>query len=222
MRDVTFRTEIELASRVVAYLTDYGWDVYQEVQPERYGPVIDIVATQGSLVRIIECKLSLTAALIEQAMRHRQMAHYTHIATPSKRPVKGYFAYETLLRHESIGWLAVSSYNIREQVSAKLNRRAWARHISQALRQEHKTFSQAGSANGDYFTPFKDTCRRWKRFVEMHPGCTLKEIIAAEGHHYICDSTARSSMAMWIREGKVRGIRADYDRVIRLYPEMET
>ena len=64
--------ELELAKSVVEWLQDQHWEVYQEVQ--RYSTTADIVAVQGPLVWVVECKTSLSIGVMLQASRW--MAHY--------------------------------------------------------------------------------------------------------------------------------------------------
>lgn len=217
-----FKSEQELAAKVVSWLSEFEWTVYQEVRVGGYGPIADIVATRGPILRVIECKMSFTATLAEQALRHKTFAHYVHVAVPSKQiDKKGSFALERLLMHEGIGLLNITPTYISEWRKAKFFRKAFVEDIRRHLKEEHKTYAAAGNAKNQYWTPWRSTCDNWKRYVEQHPGCTLKEIISNEGHHYASDVTARTAMAKWITAGKVKGITCVRDKKnkILLYPE---
>lgn len=231
-------TEQELAEIIVWWLNEFKWTVYQEVQWERYGATIDIVATRGPLLRVVECKMSFTSAVIEQAWRHRHYAHLVHIATPvTWRTTKGRTILVKAMQHLGIGHLEANSHDdydfrlheskgvvreVHERYRSRFERRAAAHLIRAKLCEEQKTFAPAGNANGLRFTPWKATCKRWAEYVALHPGCTLKEIVAEAEHHYLSDASAKISMARWIQDGHVKGIQIERDgRLIRLYPVEE-
>lgn len=223
-----FENEEKLASVIVDYLKDFEWEVYQEVQLGDGGPIIDIVGTRGPLLRVVECKLSLSTALLEQAIRISPWAHYTHVATPSLRTRKGHHACKTLLRYEGIGYLTARGsyyeedvYTIREDVPPLFRRTAVTECIRRHLNEKQKTWAPAGNATGSRYTPFRDTCERWKRFVKNNPGCTLKQVVEHEKHHYSSDSTAKTVMVKWILSGVVRGIVIKEGKPLKLYPSEE-
>lgn len=84
-------SEQALARAAVAYLHDHHWDVYQEVRYEPAHGVADIVAVQGKIVCVVECKASLSLDVIAQAWRWTSFAHYTWIAVPkAKRESNAY------------------------------------------------------------------------------------------------------------------------------------
>ena len=64
--------ETVLAEKVIAWLEDYGWDVYQEVQIFPAGEVCDIVAVQNRIVWAIETKTTFCLAVIAQAEKWKQ------------------------------------------------------------------------------------------------------------------------------------------------------
>lgn len=72
--------EEDLGPPVVAWLTAWGWDVYQEVVVG--DGVADIVATRGPVVWIIELKLSFSLSLLDQAYHRRRYAHRVSVAVP--------------------------------------------------------------------------------------------------------------------------------------------
>jgi hypothetical protein len=78
-------SEQELAQAVIAYLHDHHWDVYQEVRYEPAHGVADIVATQGKILAVIECKAALSLDVIMQAWRWMPFAHYVWIAVPKAK-----------------------------------------------------------------------------------------------------------------------------------------
>ena len=71
-------SETALAARVVSWLEVQHFDVYQEV--EHRGDVADIIAVRAGLVWAIECKTTLSLAVMAQAARWQ--THYRSLAVP--------------------------------------------------------------------------------------------------------------------------------------------
>ena len=136
-----------------------------------------------------------------------------------------------LCQATGIGLLRVSvaefgdsfSSSVHEFSRPRLNRNIW-RHkpLADLLREEHKTWAPAGSKTGDRFTPWKETCRNLTAYVKLTPGCSMAEAVKKIGHHYGDDTTARSALMVWIRDGKIPGIcREREGRKVRLFPTIE-
>lgn len=211
-----FKSETELAAILVPWLTDQEWEVFQEVQLSRGGRVADIVARRDSIIWIIECKLSLGFAVLDQACNWLFYAHYVSLAAPTRHLRSAHICLQTL----GIGYLQISRGDVSEISRPRLNRSARADRV--CLRDEHKTWAQAGNANRGHFTPFKDTCRNVRNMVTQQPGITMKELIDRVPTHYSSSSTARSALAKWIQRGVVKGVESRRDgRYLRLYPIQE-
>jgi len=150
--------------------------------------------------------------VIEQAWRWIGLANWVSVGVPAttrRTTPKGRHFAEKVLRSEGIGLLAVNHSiggSVDLKIEARLNRKALRRQILRCLCEEHKTFAVAGSAEGYHWSPYTRTCRELAIYVAEHPGCRLKDAIAATAHHYASDTTARSCIATWIRHGKVPGI----------------
>jgi len=229
-------SEQHIAGVVVTYLQQLGWDVYQEVQVNCGGNRADIVAVQGPVVRVIEVKTSFTAALLEQAWFWTNYANLVHVAVPTEKTssrVRGRSILKHFCREQGIGVYGVdeahkyiageyqAGIRVTETEGARLRRRV-GDHLRSSLREEHKEWGEAGNAHNRYWTPFKGTCEAWRRHVEAHPGCTLKEIVAAVDHHYASDKGAKSSMINLIERGVVPGIEARRDgRAWTLWPKKD-
>lgn len=219
--------ETAIARVMVDGLTDLGWDVYQEVQPEAYGGVADIVGVrqQGAarLVWVVECKVSLGLAVLDQAWGWLGRAHYVSVAAPPLARHRRIV--EALLRDRGIGLFEVNMETWHpdraiEVVPARLHR-VQAAGLLKALRPEHRTYAEAGNAEGKRWTPFTATCEEVRRVVAMRPGVTLTELLAQIRHHYRSVSTARSSLAKWAVAGAIKGVRASIpagESALRLYP----
>ncbi len=208
-------SEADLAAVVVAWLEMLGADVFQEVELVPRGIRADIVARVRSEIWIIETKTSVSLALIEQAMERRRFAHRVFIAAPTGRARAGHSVCAEL----GIGLLDVyigSSYEPVRVREVCTSRRWNSRPVKLAdkLRPEHKTACAAGSPTGGHWSPFRATCEQLTRTVrDAGPeGLTIKEAIASR-HHYASLAGARSSLAKWIQEGRMPGVRLEYGRL---------
>lgn len=75
------------------------------------------------------------------------------------------------------------------------------------LRPEHKTYAKAGSPTGRRWSPYKETCEAFRKYVAEHPGITLKEACAAVKHHYSSQSSMVQRFAILIPKGAVPGVK---------------
>ena len=85
--------------------------------------------------------------------------------------------------------------------------------LAAKLRPEHKTHAKAGATTGGHWSPFRATCEQVAVEVARNPGIALKQVIANIRHHYATNAGARSSLATWIRAGKVARVRIDDGRL---------
>ena len=205
-------TETEIAAPVVAWLQDQKWNVYQEVQPHRAGPIADIVAEQQGRVWVIEVKKSMSLKLLSQAFKWVCWANWVSIAVPYRRlsDVAGRFC-----EGEGIGIIQVCSCappDVLVRAAPRLHRRLAATYLRDCLCPEMQS-SVAGSQAGGHVTLFKLTCERLHEYVAGHPKATMKAAVGGIGHHYAKDSTARACLARWIRHGCVPGLVWDGHRL---------
>ena len=210
-----FKSEAELAERVVAYLEDQKWEVYQEVEIRRHSGVADIVAVQNKLVWIIECKLLFGLKVISQAFGWKNVANFVSVAVPSVRS-NGFG--DLVLNKFGIGRLIVKDYEIYEGRSADFNRKASRDMILKALKPEHKVYAKAGNNHGHRWTPFKQTCNNVLNKVRTNPGICLKDLIGSIETHYGSHTTAKQCLRMWIESGHVPGVCLKREgKFLRLY-----
>ncbi len=191
------KSESKLAEKVIVWLQEQHWDVYQEVQFRRYSGIADIVAVRNGYLWIIETKLALTFTVMEQAWSWR--AHFRSAAIPKARSTRGRWAAEKFARESlKIGILEISEEGyINENIPAPLMREFHQRSKEMIgdLREEHKTYAIAGSRNGGYFTPYRSTMIEVEMFIRNHPGCTLKQIMdSLSRHHYSSKYSARTGI----------------------------
>lgn len=217
--------EIELAEKVVAWLESQHWDVYQEVQPGAFDRTADIVAVNGQLLWVVECKTSFSLALLEQAVRWRGYANYISIATPSpKRHSRGTDAGRLFLRHFGIGLIHVHNRDYDSVSQYHLCRPALSRKRSDtlfnAITEHHKTYAKAGNSKNMRWTPFQQTCSELQSIVQRNPGICFKDMMDRLSHHYNKNSTARSCLLKYLNMGDVvKGVRVEKDgKFLRLYP----
>jgi len=188
-------TEQQLAAKVVKWLTEQHWIVYQEVKLG-YGGIADIVAVRADLVWVVECKTALTFTVLEQASNWR--VHFRSIAVPSVRNRdERAMAYTIAHNYLKLGVIEVG-IAVEEYSAPPLMREyhRFAKRYQSLLKEEHKTYCAAGSSNGGQYTPYRATMDHVKRFIMYHPGCTLKQIMDDLGgeHHYASNQGAKTSI----------------------------
>lgn len=225
-RKKLFETEAGLGRGVSEWLSAWGWDVFPEVV---YGPGrADIVATQGRLIWVIETKLTLSLALIEQAWKWTGRAHFVSVAVPLGPKYRGRHVAERFCKLHGIGIIEAGVlenvdpdfpetirgprllYHISrswKQLPPKLDRKASTR-IREALTDKQKKFIP-GNADCSFYTPFRDTCEQLRETVLESPGLTVKAAVDKIRHHYRSDTTARSCLMKWVDWEKVPGVRLD-------------
>ncbi len=206
------RTEVEVAEKVVAWLEDLKWEVYQEV-PVGAG-VADIVAVQGPVQWVIETKTGMSMQLLKQLDSRIGCAHMVSAAVPygarSEIPYR-------LLKALGVGLLLLYCGEVQERLRPTFFRRI-ARPIE--LHESQKTFAKAGSPGGSHWSPFKTTSREVIGWVTANPGCTLRDMLTNVRHHYDGLASAKRNIVHWIDAGVIPGIRVERGgREIRLFPE---
>ena len=192
--------ETELAAKIVAWLTEQHWTVYQEVQPSRWGGGrADIVAVQGKIVWVIECKTTLSLAVIAQA--DRWQVHFRSVAVPRPKKPRGYAEQgmiEKVCRWLGLGIIEVGNRTgIRQVVAPPIKREHHkaALTLLGVLKPEHQTAAVAGSKAGGHWTPYRDTMQRVKDFLRGKQGASLKEVMGAVGKgHYASTASCRSNL----------------------------
>jgi len=206
-------SETELGPPILGWLTDRGYDLYQEVVVGSWSA--DIVGVMGKRVAIVELKRSFTFDLVAQAFDRKRYAHHVYVAVPWTKASDGRRVAERICAREGIGVLyvrgradAVGGQDVTLEVAPATNRKALSSHILNALHERQKTFAPAGTS-GKRWTPFKATIEQVQRTVTTQPGITMKALVASFKHHYANDLSARQHLADWIERGKVPGVRIE-------------
>jgi hypothetical protein len=210
-----YNTEAELAKDVVAYLTQQGWDVYQEVESVR--GVADIVAVKDGKLLIVETKRNMCLDVLYQAHRWRMYADYVVAAVGRslKSDVADFGRYVVAEAIKVDVWCFTPGYT-RDITSLKHEEPRKVNTVFEALRPEHKVYAQAGSARGGHWTPFKTTCETLHALILSNPqGMTINEVLDVTGPlHYKTKASAKSSLTKWIERGKVPNLKFSVDKIV--------
>ena len=218
-------TEADLAAVVVAWLRDAGWRVYQEVQVHTHGRCADIVAVQGSIVWVIESKLSLSLDVVEQALKWQGNAHYVSVAVPHGiRRSQNLFDHNLI--HEVLTWKGVGLILVEETGAAEfihplLRRRINAHPLRDALRDRQQDYAPAGNANNQHWSAFKETCETVATAVRDRPGQETSELLSRVKHHWKT-TTAEGNLFQLGQHGGIPGVEMRYEnRKWRWYPKKD-
>ncbi len=203
-------------------MRDAGFEIYREVRVNRQWRA-DLVGRLGPAVWIVECKTTCSLALLAQAFQWLGRAHYVSIACPRAKVSNNEFI-ERMLKSAGIGWLQTTQRDPRagdvsELVAPRMWRGAKQTQWDKILRDEHKTFSEAGAKAGGW-TPFKATAAAVERAVLKAPGIGLEGLVQElKGqHHYRSDAMAVKAIPFWIRKGLIPSITIFKEgRKLRLY-----
>lgn len=203
---------------VIDHLQELGHDVYQEVEVAGMGGSADIVClvNGGPEVWIIETKTSWSLELLQQCLIRRRMAHRIFAAVPYGP--RNVMAGPDIAHRLGIGVMQVARGAPEHGIAPRIDLtfglppRLTSRRLDwiEVLRPEHKTAARAGGSGAGRWTPYRATCAALADFVRAHPGgVPLRQAIESVKHHYATPSTARSSLAHWIRSRRVPGVRCE-------------
>ncbi len=207
-------SEKEVASHIISYLRNNGYEIYQEVPIG--GGAIDIVATQDSLIVAIETKTNLGLDVLEQASSWLGHANMVYCGVPKPKRSQSTFGRRVASKF-GIGTIEVffpkevSEYNqitVSENIEPVFYRKTSDR-IKNALRPEMMSgeYGVAGTRTGGRFTPFKETTETLLKVVRSNPGIELKRAIEAiKRHHYVSNAAARVNLKKYIENGVIKGL----------------
>jgi hypothetical protein len=205
-----FKSEAQLVEAARDWLRADGWDCYFEVAPWGAGaPRADIVATRGPLLAVIECKLTLSLALLEQCRHWAKYAHLTWAAVPWCSPSALQLDVCELVGCGLVGFGRFDGGHGSVNRSPTLRRRVNHTLIRRYL-GEAEAATKPGSVS--FATPFTATCTRLRALVRNHNGrIPVKEAIGKLEHHYSSPACARSSLISRAEAGVVDGVRVVRD-----------
>lgn len=218
MKMYKFKSEEEFAEIIVKWLKKNGWEVYQEVQLNRYGgSIADIVAKKNDKYWIIECKLNFGFGVMSQADEWKNFANYVSVAIPYTR--KTLFRIK-LCKLLNIGvltvtynqWLRDQSIDEYWQVDEDLKvteQELKYKSLINQLTERHKTFAKAGNNYGKRITPFQLTKEKLINYVKENNGVLLKEAIKSINHHYAHNNSAKICLADLINRDVIKELYLD-------------
>lgn len=195
-------SEETVAARIVEWLRDQDFEVYQEVQIESYSKRADIVAVRRKLIYVVETKVRFSLYAIEQASNWVGMANMVSIGVPRLRDNR---IVRRFLEFNGIG-VIMSGYDTFEFIAPKLFRNI-SNKLEKALRYEHKTFALAGNSSNNFHSPFKATGRAVTGYLRMVGVASLKDVVKAIDHHYRSPSSARGAIQKWAELGRFDGVK---------------
>lgn len=205
---------------MVSWLTEWKWDVWQEVSPNRSDDRADIVAVRDRRVMVVEAKKSLTFDVIYQA--DRWSAHYRAVVVPYARPSEG-----RALAGRVCEWLGLGLYeayiwdhDVKETIPPRLHRQyhASSTRMIEALADFPRSYVAAGSPTGGHWSKYRGTMDRVWAYVKANPGCTVRDVVKDVKHHYASPQSAVSAIPKWLTTIEKDRFRVEVDgRTLRLY-----
>jgi len=202
-------SEAELAKHFIEYFSE-GYEIFQEVPA--YG-VIDFVAKQGAINIAVEVKKNLNFQVIEQAFFNRSYCTYSYIAVPA---VKSHHFGHKICQEYGIGVLEyrergfMENRNVFEVVKPKITRPT---RLFKLKLEDYMKQSVAGSQN-NRVTAFGNTVNEMVKYIQRHPGCTLKNCLENIDFHWSSISAAKSSVRKWISNGVINEFKIENEILI--------
>jgi hypothetical protein len=192
-----WKDEAEVADRAMAYLSGLGWDCYPEAAFGR-GNRADIAATWNGQLWIVECKLSASLSVLDQAIRWVGQAHRVSVCCPG---IPSVGAFMDVLRLHGIGGIAPSSRADEPcfaKPPARLNRAAhrFAQRLIGKLHPDMKNYTPGTKAG--FSSPWRRTMDAAILEVKRSGGCTIRHLVDSIQHHYLTPETARNSLLTWL------------------------
>jgi hypothetical protein len=201
-----FKSEAQLVEAARDWLCADGWDCYFEVAPWGAGAArADIVATRGPLLGVVECKLTLSMALLEQCRSWARYAHVTWAAVPWCSP-----SALQLDVCELVGCGLVSFGRFSDSGGSVKRAPPLRRRVDHEFMRRYLGEAEAATTPGSvsFATPFTATCTRLRALVRAQGGrIPVKEAIGQLEHHYSSPACARSSLISRAEAGVVDGVR---------------
>lgn len=200
-----FRNEAELARVVSYYLEANRHTVFHEIAAS-YGIPCDIASmyseSGGKIVTIVECKMSITFGLIEQAIERTRWGNYVYVAIPwyRRNAMRKYQrTLNTLQRAHGFGVMSVwpdqeKGLGVRITRQSKFCPDAATEHILDLMESGAPCRGEAGSPSPKQLTHFRVTMHRIAEFVRANPGMDLYTVIDRIDHHYATKNSAYQAL----------------------------
>lgn len=192
--------ETDLAAMVKHYFTGPSTDVFCEVA---CSGIIDIVARTGNVITAIECKMTFSLDVIEQAVKNKTYAHYSYVAIPKGKRYVNHFTLR-ICKEFGIGVLIVPLdcdwVDIKHEVAPRLNRRI--------IKPDLYDF-QKNNTPGVQFeraTSFSHFVETLKRQLSYKPGQNHRELFENCFRHYNTATYLKNNVLTYIRTGVIKGV----------------
>jgi len=211
---------------VMKLLHENGYEhLYPELQKTDLVGVRDI----DDMVVAFELKLKLNTKVICQAESHITRANGVAVIINQCNTGEQHWLRQ-ICREHGVGVYMVErsyenpdgsriafdgpvAYELREYeapVMREANTQWYRKHMS--VRAE--THTTPGHKGPTSVTPFRATAYRLIDYVVAHPGCTVKEAVAAIPHHYASPYTATYRLKAITLSGGIPGLSVDYSNIL--------
>lgn len=190
--------EEDLAKEVLDFLEKDGWNCYPEAMLKYGHGRADIAAVKNNIFRIVEVKMSLSLALLNQANEWimTKGVDEVFIAVPNVR--------ESRLVHEILQWKGIGKIIVPSRKGYPLHSLSIKPARQQEIKEKIKE-SMMGSLHDDmknykpgtqsgFSTPYNRTINLIEEFLKERGSATMNEILSLK-HHYSSRSSARSSLS---------------------------
>lgn len=194
--------ETNLAALMVEHLRTEGFEVYQEVRHSS-GRIADIVAVRGDETRVVEVKVNLSFALMEQAEFWLEFATSSCLAAPLPQDARARrFACQVCI-DRGIGVYDLS--NLPRLVERpKLD---WRIGKSFNLTEAHKEGkAPAGTQTGERVSKAQEVRDDVLAFVTENPGCSVATIVSNVSLPLGRTTRAHDELVKQLRAGDVPGV----------------
>lgn len=199
--------ETELGEQVITWLKEERphWEIFQEIRPGKYtgGSIADIICLNSlDEVWVIELKTTLNLAVIRQTYTwetdYRSIAVVAAKRTASKDERRWWYKY--LHFDMDIGTIVANEFGRTQEVYEPPKRELKFDMTNKKLIEicrsgKTEGFGQAGGQGGGHWTPYKETMKSVREYIEKHPGCGAGDIVSALGKmHYANAHSARTNL----------------------------
>jgi len=201
---IKYASEKEFGQEVVKYLRYLGYETWQEVNVNRSGKTIDIIAKIRKFYIAIELKLRLNENVLIQAVENKRFVDYSLVIVPKGElsHIKHFYA-----KNHGIGVISIdhSGYDMFQQAERfennwrgfifpyKYDPKTYNKHIRLMPKRitrckRNKRFNienylldeqkecVAGDVAGNVITPFKRSCKLIYEYLQQYPNATKKEV----------------------------------------------
>lgn len=203
-------SEIDVGGPVKKWMEDRGWTCYAEVPC--HDKVADIVATRYPVVAVVECKTTLTLALLSQIDFWIRIgnAHQYWIAVPTTRHMHDRDFAIRVCKEHGIGVLFVKRNG---EISEKSRPKFWRDSKPSWKLNEAQTSQIPGTSGGGHWTPWKQSISAITMQVASGPK-KIKDVVKSIKHHWKNDTSAVRCILKQIDNGIIKELERDGDTIM--------